>query len=103
MVWNRDFELLRTPFSIHPGVVIPAGKYSFSQYEITAASDPSARVFGDIAIGFGELYDGDLRSYDFILGFRAGAKFVAELDYVNTAVDAAWGRFNTNLGRLRIN
>lgn len=103
MVWNRDFELLRTPFSIHPGVVIPAGKYSFSQYEITAASDPSARIFGDIAIGFGELYDGDLRSYDFIVGFRAGAKFVAELDYVNTAVDAAWGRFNTNLGRLRIN
>jgi hypothetical protein len=101
VVWNKNQELLRVPFEIHPGVIVPAGKYAFSEYQVTAASDPSARVFGDMELSFGQLFDGDLRTYDFILGFRTGAKFVTELNFVNTGVDADWGRFNTNLGRLR--
>ena len=103
VVWNRTQELLRLPFEIHPGVIVPAGKYSFSEYQITAASNPSARIFGDMALSFGQLFEGDLRAYDFIVGFRTGPKFVTELNYVNTQVDASWGRFNTSLGRLRVN
>ena len=103
VVWNKNQELLRVPFEIHPGVFVPAGKYSFSEYEFTAASDPSARIFGDMALSFGQLFDGDLRAYDFIVGFRTGPKFVTEFNFVNTQVDADWGRFNTNLGRLRVN
>ena len=103
VVWNKNQELLRVPFEIHPGVLVPAGKYAFSEYQFTAASDPSARIYGDMALSFGQLYDGRLRAYDFIVGFRNGPKFVTELNFVNTQVDADWGRFNTNLGRLRVN
>jgi hypothetical protein len=103
LVWNRNFELLRFPFEIHPGVIIPAGEYTFSEYEISAASDPSARIYGNMALSFGQLYAGDLRSYDFILGFRTGPNFITELNFINTGVDADWGRFNTSLGRLRVN
>ena len=101
IVLNRDFEFLRVPFEIHPGVIVPAGEYDFSEFQVSAASDPSAWIFGDVAISFGQLYEGTLRAYDFIVGFRTGPKFVTELSYVNTGVDAVWGRFNTNLGRLR--
>jgi hypothetical protein len=102
IVWNKDFEFLRVPFEIHPGVFIPPGGYHFNQYEVTAASDPSAWLYGDMALGFGSFFDGDIESYDFIVGFRTGPDFVTELNFVNTQVDAPWGRFNTNLGRLRI-
>ena len=101
LTWNRNHELLRLPFEIHPGVIVPAGEYDFSEFQVSAASDPSAWIFGDVAISFGQLYEGTLRAYDFIVGFRTGPKFVTELSYVNTGVDAVWGRFNTNLGRLR--
>jgi len=101
IVLNRDFEFLRVPFEIHPGVFIPPGQYRFNQWEITAASDPSAWIYGDMALGFGSFFDGDIESYDFIVGFRTGPKFVTELNFVNTQVEAPWGHFNTNLGRLR--
>jgi len=103
VVWNKNQELLRVPFEIHPGVMVPAGKYAFSEYELTAATDPSAWIYGDMALSFGQLFDGRLRAYDFIVGFRNGSNFVTELSFVNTQVDADWGRFNTNLGRLRVN
>ncbi|MCH7803291.1 MAG: carbohydrate binding family 9 domain-containing protein [Acidobacteria bacterium] len=103
IVLNRDFEFLRVPFEIHPGVFIPPGEYRFNQWEITAASDPSAWLYGDMALGFGSFFDGNIVSYDFIVGFRTGPNFVTELNFVNTQVEADWGHFNTNLGRLRIN
>ena len=102
IVLNRDFEFLRVPFEIHPGVFIPPGEYRFNQWEITAASDPSAWLYGDMEVGFGSFFDGNIETYDFIVGFRNGPNFVTELNFVNTQVEADWGRFNTNLGRLRI-
>ncbi len=102
IVLNRDFEFLRVPFEIQPGVIVPPGEYRFHQWQLTAASDPSARLYGDMALGFGSFFDGNIESYDFIVGFRTGPNFVTELNFVNTQVEADWGRFNTNLGRLRI-
>ncbi|MFB3067637.1 MAG: DUF5916 domain-containing protein [Acidobacteriota bacterium] len=102
IVLNRDFEFLRVPFEIHPGIFIPPGEYRFNQWEITAASDPSAWLYGDMALGFGSFFDGNIESYDFIVGIRSGPNFVTELNFVNTQVDADWGHFNTNLGRLRV-
>ena len=100
---NRDFELLRDPFEVHPGVTIPSGEYWFNEYSFSLASDPSAKVFADVAAAIGDFYEGNLRTFDAILGFRTGANFVTELNFVNTRVDADWGRFNTNLGRVRMN
>ena len=100
---NRDFELLRGPFEVHPGVIIPPGEYWFNQYSFSLASDPSARVFADVAASIGDFYEGEIKSFDAILGFRTGPNFVTELNLVNTHIDADWGRFNTNIGRLRIN
>jgi len=55
-----------------------------------------------MALGFGSFFDGNIETYDFRVGFRTGPNFVTELNFVNTQVEADWGRFNTNLGRLRI-
>ncbi|MDA2934620.1 carbohydrate binding family 9 domain-containing protein [Acidobacteria bacterium AH-259-D05] len=103
IAFNRDFEFLRVPFEVHPGVSVPAGTYQANRWNLFLASDPSASIFGDMDLTFAGFFGGDIKSYDFSLGFRRGAEFVTTLSYVDTVVDAPWGHFNTNLGRLRIN
>ena len=100
---NRDHELLRAPFNVHPGVFIPVGKYNSNQFDFTINTNPSKRIFADFGMTLGGYYGGDIRSYDVEVGFRTGPKFVATFNIVNTEVDAVWGHFDTNLGRLKIN
>ncbi len=100
---NRDYEFLREPFEVHPGVIIPPGPYRSDEYSVSLASDPSASIFGDINFTFGAFFEGDIRSYNSTVGFRTGPKFITTINFVNTSVDADWGRFNTNLARIRIN
>jgi len=100
---NRNYEFLRVPFEPHPGVMVPAGVYRFNEYNFFLGSDPSAAVFGDIDIGFGGFYGGDIQTYSVSLGFRTGPRFITIFDFTNTGVEADWGRFNTNLGRIKVN
>ena len=103
---NRDYEFLRDDdeeFEVHPGVIIPPGTYRSDEMVFSLASDPSASIFGDMNITIGNFFDGDIRSYDFSVGFRTGPKFITTFNFTNTGVEADWGRFNTNLGRIKIN
>jgi len=103
---NRNYELLRVddpPFQPHPGVTVPPGVYRFNEYDFFLGSDPSAKIFGDIDIGFGGFYGGDIQTYSVSLGFRTGPRFITTFEFTNTGVEADWGRFNTTLGRLKIN
>ncbi len=100
---NRDYEFLREPFEVHPGIFVPVGVYRSNQFNFSVSSDPSASLFGGINLNFGGFFDGDLQSYQFNVGFRTGPRFITTLDFTNTGVDADWGHFNTNLGRLKIN
>ena len=100
------YEFLRDDdeeFEVHPGVIIPPGTYRSDEMVFSLASDPSASIFGTMNIIFGNFFDGDIRSYDFSVGFRTGPKFITTFNFVNTGVEADWGRFNTNLGRIKIN
>ena len=100
---NRDYEFLRVPFDPHPGVTVPAGVYRFNEYNFFLGSDPSATIFGDLDIILGGFFGGDLQSYSVSLGFRTGPQFITTFKLTNTGVEADWGRFNTNLGRLKFN
>lgn len=102
VTWNRDYEFLRKPFEPHPGLSIPPGGYDSNQLTFSASSNPSARIFGETNLTFGGYYGGDLNIYEFEGGVRTGPQFVTTLSYSNTAVDARWGHFNTNLGRLKV-
>ncbi|MBI2822996.1 MAG: carbohydrate binding family 9 domain-containing protein [Acidobacteria bacterium] len=102
ITYNRDHEFLRAPFNPHPGVTIPAGTYDANEFDFSFSSNPSARIFGGVNLTLGGYYGGDIKSYNFELGLRTGPKFVTTFGLVNTGVDADWGHFNTNLGRLKL-
>ena len=105
-VTNKNTEFLRVddpPFNPHPGVIVPPGIYHFNEYNFFLASDPSASIFGTLLVGLGGFYEGDVKTYSASLGFRTGPRFITTFNFTNTGVEADWGRFNTNLGGLKIN
>ena len=46
IAYNRNFERLRAPFAVFPGVDIPVGSYQFGEVIANFRSDPSATLFG---------------------------------------------------------
>ena len=58
--WDPHGEILRAPFEVSPGVIIPAGSYQFNRWRAEAqTSQHRAFQFGNTT-WFGEFYDGHL-------------------------------------------
>ena len=55
---SREFELLPTRFTISPGVVVPAGGYSYSTTRLTYALGQQRKVSGRLSAASGTLYEG---------------------------------------------
>jgi hypothetical protein len=55
---NRNEEVIRLPFQIRPGVVIPAGAYTFSTVSANARSNGSRPVFINSSVTTGNFYNG---------------------------------------------
>ncbi len=52
---NRNFERLDKPFEVSPGVLIPPGRYDYSEMVLNYGTDPSAHL-----LGLGQLLSGRL-------------------------------------------
>ena len=55
---RRLYELLRQPFAVVPGLVIPAGGYQFDDLRSEYQFGPQRRLSGTVAAAFGGFYDG---------------------------------------------
>ncbi|MFM8534662.1 MAG: DUF5916 domain-containing protein [Acidimicrobiia bacterium] len=56
---SREFELLPSRFTIAPGVIVPAGGYTYSTARISYSMGQQRRVSGRIGASTGSLYDGN--------------------------------------------
>lgn len=96
---RHDFERIDNDFQIHPGIVIPAGDYSFQQWEV------SVRTAGRRALSA----NGSLNGGEFWSGTRLQSQLGASLTpRPGVSVGASWerndvrlpaGSFTTNLVR----
>ena len=55
---NPSYELLTSPYEIVPGVVLPAGGYSFANIDVAVESPPSRPCWVLLEGESGQLYDG---------------------------------------------
>jgi len=55
---SREFELLPSRFTIAPGVIVPAGGYTYSTGRISYSMGQQRRVSGRIGASTGSLYEG---------------------------------------------
>jgi len=55
---SREFELLPSRFAIAPGVIVPAGGYTYSTGRISYSLGQQRRVSGRVSASTGSLYEG---------------------------------------------
>lgn len=97
----RVFRRLDYDFEIHPGVIVPAGDYSFDSATLSLTAYEGRRVNGTITIQAGEFYDGTRFSVGGGPKIRFNQKLSLEPSYSYNHVDLASGSFNTHVGRVR--
>ena len=97
------YELLRQPFTIAPGVTVPVGGYGFRSVLVGYAFGQQRPVSGLIAVGTGELWNGDITVVE--LG-RGRVEVTPQLS-VEPSLSLNWvelpeGNFATSLSRVRV-
>ncbi len=97
---QREREGLIAPFQIRPGIVIPAGKYSFDSAEIGLESSSFRTFVPDISYKQGDFYNGKQKEVGLGLGWQPDPRFSANFSYRYTDVELPQGDFSTRLVRL---
>ena len=100
---NRNFERLRTPFGVFPGVDVPVGAYQFGETIANLQSDPSAVVFAGGTFAKGDFYSGGITAVSFSGGVRKGQNLTWTLTWARNNIDLPVGEFHTDLASLRFN
>lgn len=96
-------EVLVEDFDIVPGVTIPAGSYSFTQYEIDVSAAEQRTLAPGLEIEAGDFFDGERIDVSFKLNWRPNEHLHAGLNYVWSDVELPGGDFTTRLVQGRIN
>jgi len=92
------------PFSIIPGVVIPAGTYDHGEVQLVYFTDQSKPFNFSIQAVIGGQFGGDRTSISPGISYRIGETFRSELtfDYNEFDLPVPNGQFTANLARLRL-
>ncbi len=93
---------VKDPFEIHPGVIVPAGKYRRTEVQIVAYTNLAAPVSYRVMFVSGDFFDGNRISLISTLRFRKTEKFTGEVVWRRDNVNLPFGNFETDLSRLRL-
>ncbi len=98
-------DVLKEPFEIRPGIVIPAGTYRFNRPRIEIASDSSKRIVLTGEYEWGGFYSGKRDEISGEITFRPNAHLLFEVSDSFNKVRLPQGNFTTNLlvGRVNYN
>lgn len=102
MFTRAQKENLIRPFEISPGVIIPVGEYSFSDYRLEFNASNFRKFSGEIGGGSGSFYTGDRTNANIAMNWRPSPKFNGSLSYRYTEVDLPQGEFETRLVSMGI-
>ncbi len=100
---SRSREGLSRDFEIRPGVVIPAGKYSFLNLNGQLEFSNQRNFAPRIGFNMGEYYDGDRRQYDIGLEWRPDEHFFLNLNYNYQDIELPYGDFIVRLVSANVN
>ncbi|MCC7054548.1 MAG: carbohydrate binding family 9 domain-containing protein [Gemmatimonadaceae bacterium] len=95
-------EGLQQPFEIAPGVVLPAGSYTFAVYGFDWDTDPSRSLSVTTRGDFGPFYNGTRNGGRVAVTFRRGAAFTSSLVLDHNDVHLDQGNFTRTLIGTRL-
>jgi hypothetical protein len=99
---NVQYEGLREPFEVYPGVVVPPGSYESPMAFGTARTDNRKWISGSVNWQVGGFLSGNQNSWAPALTIRHGGTFTSSLRWTRNDIDLPQGAFVTNLASLRL-
>lgn len=100
---KREREGLEVPFRIRPGIIIPAGKYSFETYQITLNTTDRRNFSPDISYSQGDFYNGDRRIASLGINWTPNRNLTADFNYSFNDIKMPEGNFISRLIRMNLN
>jgi len=98
---NIQYEGLREPFEIYPGVIVPAGSYRSPFALINSSTDRRKWLSAGFNTNIGGFLSGSQVSLAPSVTIRQGARFSASLRLTRNDIDLPQGAFVTNLATAR--
>jgi hypothetical protein len=100
---EAESERLPASFEIAPGIVLPAGYYTWNQAEVNFDTFDGRKFSGRAEANLGQFYSGRQGAYEFGLQYRPGKNFSVESSYEFNDVDLREGSFHTHLLGVKTN
>ena len=100
--YTSAFERLAVPFEVTPGVILPAGDYSFDQARASLQLSAARKVAGFVSFTAGEFYDGTLVEASWRGRIEVSSQLSMEPTLSFNHVETPHGNADTNLigGRI---
>ena len=98
-----QFEMLRVPFRIAPGVILQPGDYDFTSYEASYRWGTQRKFSGTLSLRMGDFWSGENNAISFSGGrIELSPQLSIEPSYALNKVELPEGDFRTELGRFRV-
>jgi hypothetical protein len=99
---NVQYEGLRQPFEVYPGVVVPAGSYRSPYFLAMGSTDRRKWLSAGMSANIGGFLSGNQVSLGPSLTIRRGGRLTSTLRWTRNDIELPQGAFVTNLGSGRV-
>ena len=102
VMYNLHYERLDMPFTVHEGVTIPVGEYSFAALHLAYNSNPSRQVYYNLSLVPQTFFGGNRTDMQATVGARLTSQASIEGSYARNNVNLPAGNFDLNLAFFRL-
>jgi hypothetical protein len=99
---NVQYEGLRKPFEVYPGVIVPAGSYRSPFFMLNSSTDRRRMVSASLNCNMGGFLSGSQVSCAPNVTFRRGGRMTSSVRWTRNSIDLPQGAFVTNLATARV-
>jgi hypothetical protein len=100
---NDQFEMLTTPFTISPGVILQPGDYDFTSYELSYEFGRQRPISGLLSLRVGDFWSGTNTAISLSGGrIEVSPQLSIEPSYSINKVELPEGDFTAELGIIRV-
>lgn len=94
---GRNREGLEQDFEISPGIIIPAGKYSFVDFNAEVGMSDQRAFAPGLQVNYGDYYSGTRKRVRYEMGWRPDEHFYLSMAYDWQDIELPEGQFNVRL------
>ncbi|MGC4085782.1 MAG: DUF5916 domain-containing protein, partial [Vicinamibacterales bacterium] len=99
---NVQYEGLRQPFEVYPGVIVPAGSYRSPYFLTQGNTDRRKWISAGFSANIGGFLSGSQVSLGPSVNIRRGGRLTSTLRLTRNDIDLPEGKFVTNLASARV-